>query len=391
MDARTVTFSDETVLQAKIMRSEENAEGEAAIVPRASVLAVDDSEMVIQLIRDLLEPNGYACDVAINANEAREKLEHGTYDLVLTDINMPPGDSGLELVQHVVKHYPETATIIITAIDNPETGNLALELGAYGYVIKPFNNTELLINVSNALIRRKLTIANRNYSARLKREVVDRTKELMTTIQRLERTDKQLRLSQRETIHRLAKAAEFRDNETAQHINRMSLYCDLLGRQLGLDDDRCELLLAASPMHDIGKIGTNDSILLKKGRHTEEEFEIMKQHAEIGYRILSGSESELLNMGAMIAWTHHEKYDGTGYPRGLTGEDIPLEGRITAVADVFDALTSKRVYKPAWSLEDAIELMSGQRGAHFDPELVDLFLESMPHVLVIKARFPDQD
>lgn len=360
-------------------------------VPKAAVLVVDDSEMVIQLLRDLLEPNGYACDVAMNANEARAKLARNTYDLVLTDVNMPPGDSGLELIRHVVKECQDTATIIITAIDSPETGNMALEIGAYGYVIKPFNNTELLINISNALIRRRLTIENRNHSAKLRREVVNRTKELMTTIQRLERADKQLRLSQAETIHRLAKAAEFRDNETAQHIKRMSHYCELLGRHLGLDDERCDLLLAASPMHDIGKIGTMDSILLKKGKHTKEEFEIMKQHAEIGYRILSGSESELLNLGAIIALTHHEKYDGSGYPRGLVGEDIPLEGRITAVADVFDALTSARVYKPAWSVEDATTMMRDQRGKHFDPEMVDVFLELMPHVLVIKDRFADSE
>ena len=371
------------------MRSDQNTPMEEVLVPKAVVLIVDNSNMVVQLIRDLLEPNGYVCEVAMNVNQARAKLEDTSYDLILTDVNMPPGDSGLELMRHVVKEFPETATIIITAIDNLETGNLALQLGAYGYVIKPFNNTELLINVANALIRRKLSIENRNHSAQLKREVVNRTRELMTTIHRLERTDKQLRLSQEETIHRLAKAAEFRDNETAQHIRRMSNYCELLGRLLGLDDERCELLLAASPMHDIGKIGTNDSILLKPGKHTEEEFEIMKQHTVMGYRILAGSKSELLNMGAIIALTHHEKYDGSGYPRGLAGDDIPLEGRITAVADVFDALTSKRVYKPAWSLEDSINVLREQRGKHFDPELADLFLEAMPHVLVIKERFAE--
>lgn len=373
------------------MRSAQNTLTEDVFVPKAVVLVVEDSEMVSQLICDLLQPKGFACDVAINAEEARARLASKAYDLILTDVNMPPGDSGLELIRHAAAEYPDTAAIIITAIDDPDTGNLALELGAYGFVIKPFNNTELVINISNALIRRRLAIENRNHSARLKQEVLERTKELMTTIQRMERSDKQLRLSQEETIDRLARAAEFRDNETAQHIKRMSRYCELLGRQLGLDDERCDLLLAASPMHDIGKIGTTDSILLKHGRHTAEEFEIMKQHAEIGYRILSGSESELLNMGAMIALTHHEKYDGSGYPRGLAGEDIPLEGRITAVGDVFDALTSKRVYKPAWDLGKAIDFMRGQRGLHFDPELVDLFLESMPHVLMIKERFADTD
>jgi putative two-component system response regulator len=366
-------------------------EPEKVNAAKATILVVDDTPMIVRLVRDLLEPQNYACEVAMNTQQARELLAEKEFDLILTDVNMPPGDSGLELVRDVVRDHPDTATIIVTAIDNPDTSTLALEMGAYGYVIKPFNNNELLINVTNALIRRKLTIENRNNQTKLEREVVGRTKELMKAIQQLESTQKHLRRSQEETIQRLAKAAEFRDNETAQHIRRMSNYCELLGQKLGLDDDRVELLRMASPMHDIGKIGTHDSILLKDGQHTEEEFEIMKQHAEIGFRILSGSDSELLNLGAIIAWTHHEKFDGTGYPRGLAGEDIPLEGRITAVSDVFDALTSKRVYKPAFTVEESIGLMKEQRGKHFDPDLLDLFLESMPHVLVIKERFADTD
>lgn len=373
------------------MRLQKDMKPEHVGAAKATILVVDDSPMIVRLVCDLLEPQKYACDAAMNVQEARTLLAEKAFDLILTDVNMPPGDSGLELVREVVHDYPDNATIIVSGIDNPDTGTLALEMGAYGYVIKPFNNNELLINVTNALIRRKLTIENRNHQTRLEREVVGRTRELMTTIQQLERTQKHLRRSQEETIYRLAKAAEFRDNETAQHIKRMSYYCELLGQKLGLDDDRVELLRLASPMHDIGKIGTHDSILLKDGKHTEEEFEIMKQHAEIGYRILSGSDSELLNMGAVIAWTHHEKYDGTGYPRGLVGEDIPLEGRITAISDVFDALTSKRVYKPAFAVEKSFRMMKEQRGRHFDPDLLDVFLESKPHVLMIKERYADAD
>ncbi len=358
--------------------------------PKVNVLIVDDSPMVVQLVSDVLEPHGYSCTKAYNSLEAQTRLQQQPFDLLLTDVNMPPGDSGLALMQHVVKYFPETATIIITAIDNAETGNLALKLGAYGYIIKPFDNNELLINVSNALIRRQLSLENQNYKAQLEKEVLGRTNELMTTIQRLERMDKQLRISQEETIHRLAKAAEFRDNETAQHIMRMSRYCELIAHALGLDDERCELIRTASPMHDIGKIGTHDRILLKPGKLSGDEFDIMKEHAEIGYRILSGSESELLSLGAIIARTHHEKYDGSGYPQGLAGEDIPLEGRITAVADVFDALTSKRVYKPAFEMTEAVNYLQQQKRQHFDPELVDVFLDSMPGVLKIRERFGEE-
>ncbi|MCZ6645312.1 MAG: response regulator [SAR324 cluster bacterium] len=358
--------------------------------PKESILIVDDAKVVVKLLTSILEPSGYACTMAYNASEAWSRMQERPYDLLLADVNMPPGETGLALLQRVRKVYPDTATIIITAIDSHETGNAALEMGAYGYMIKPFDKNELLINVANALIRRRLSQENRDHKAKLEQEVLGRTNELMISIQRLERMDRQLRLSQEETVYRLAKAGEFRDNETARHVQRMSRYCELIAQQLGLEEERCELIRTASPLHDIGKIGTHDRILLKPGKLTGEEFEIMKEHAEIGYQILTGSESDLLNMGATIAWTHHEKYDGAGYPRGITGEDIPLEGRLTAVADVFDALTSKRVYKPAFEMTDAVNFMHQQKGAHFDPELVDVFLDSMPDVLRIKEQYGDE-
>jgi putative two-component system response regulator len=219
--------------------------------------------------------------------------------------------------------------------------------------------------------------------------VLERTAALRHAIDSLERTEKELRLSREETIQRLAIAAEYRDGATAQHIQRMSQYCSLLARRYGLDSNRCELIRIASPMHDIGKIGTPDHILLKPGKFTPDEFKAIALHPEIGYRILSGSGAELLKLAATIAWTHHEKFDGSGYPRGLCGEVIPLEGRIAAIADTFDALTSKRVYKPAFPIDQAIDIMHKRRGKDFDPDLLDIFLNEMDEVLTIRNQYSD--
>jgi putative two-component system response regulator len=212
---------------------------------------------------------------------------------------------------------------------------------------------------------------------------------LREAIVNLERAERDIRLSREETIQRLALAAEFRDDETARHVQRMSHYCALLAGRYGLEPDHCELIRIASPMHDIGKIGTPDSILLKPGKFTPEEFQTITKHPEIGYRILAGSEADLLKLAAVIAWTHHEKFDGSGYPRGLVAEAIPLEGRIAAVADAFDALTSRRVYKPAYDVEQAIKIMRQGRGKHFDPSLLDTFLDAMEEVLRIKEQYAD--
>ena len=213
---------------------------------------------------------------------------------------------------------------------------------------------------------------------------------LQQALEWLERSEKELRLSREETIQRLAIAAEFRDSATAQHIQRMSHYCELLARKSGLSPDRCELIRTASPMHDIGKIGTPDHVLLKPGKFTQDEFNVISRHAEIGYRILSGSEAELLKVAAVIAYTHHERFDGRGYPRRLKGSAIPIEGRIAAIADAFDALTTRRVYKPAFDLSHAVDLMSKHRGEHFDPELLDVFLGSMDEIVAIYERYTDR-
>lgn len=206
---------------------------------------------------------------------------------------------------------------------------------------------------------------------------------------RLKRAELGVRASQEETILRLARAAEYRDEETGEHVKRMSRHCALLFQRLGHAPERVELIRLASILHDVGKIGIEDRILLKPGSLTPQEFDIMKQHVDIGHRILAGSDSELLQLAATIVWTHHEKYDGSGYPRGLAGDSIPLEGRVAAIADVFDALTSNRVYRPAFPLDKALNTMREGRAKHFDLQLLDLFLDPIDDVLAIKGQHVD--
>jgi putative two-component system response regulator len=353
-----------------------------------SILIVDDEEPIRRMLSRLLERHHYKCKVASDANEARRRLEGQDFALILCDVNMP-GESGLDLIRHVLREHPHTAAVMITGLDDPQLASIALEQGAYGYIIKPFESNEILINVSNALRRRRLEIENQVHREHLEQTVLERTAALREAISNLERAERDIRLSREETVQRLALAAEFRDDETARHVQRMSQYCALLARRYGLDEGHCELIRIASPMHDIGKIGTPDSILLKPGRFTPEEFQAISKHPEIGYRILSGSDADLLKLAAIIAWTHHEKYDGSGYPRKLIADAIPLEGRIAAVADAFDALTSRRVYKPAFPVDQAISIMRQGRGKHFDPSLLDTFLNSMDQVLVIKDQYAD--
>jgi putative two-component system response regulator len=263
---------------------------------------------------------------------------------------------------------------MVSGIDDPRTAAMATDFGAYGYIVKPFQRNEIVIAAANALQRRHLEIENRKYRQHLELLVAERTTDLTATVERLTQTERALRSSQEEAIRRLAQAAEFRDPMTGAHLNRMSRTCELLAERAGLSRPRVDLIRIASPMHDIGKIGVSDEILRKPGKLSEAEWIEMRRHPLIGNEILAGSDSELLQLGGLIALTHHERWDGSGYPSGLSREQIPLEGRIVALADVFDALTSERPYKPAFGIDHAVTLMSDERGHHFDPDLLDMFL-----------------
>ncbi|MFN2490489.1 MAG: HD domain-containing phosphohydrolase [Actinomycetota bacterium] len=354
----------------------------------ARLIIVDDEEPIRRMLARLLGRNGYICETAQDAEHARAAMDRQRFDLVLTDMDMP-GISGLDLIMQVSQDHPDTATVMVTGMDDTTLAHTALEMGAYGYIIKPFEPNGVLINVANAIRRRNLEVENRNHRVRLEHMVRDRTGELWNAIASLERVEQELRLSQEETIQRLSIAAEFRDNETARHIQRMSAYCGLMASLMGEDTESSEQIRVASQMHDVGKIGIPDNILLKPGPLTPEERTTMQTHCEIGYRILSGSKSELLMRAATIAYTHHERVDGTGYPRGLSEEQIPVEGRIAAITDVFDALTSNRVYKRAFALGKAIETMREGHGTQFDADILDLFLGSLDEVLAIKAKHED--
>ena len=352
------------------------------------ILVVEDEEPVSRLIGRILERGGFEFDVAASAAEAVARLERGNYALVLTDMNMP-GTSGLDLLGEIQRRWPTVGTVMVTGEDSADLADRAIRLGAYGYILKPFRHNEVIINAGNALRRRALEMENQAHRERLEEMVRTRSADLWQAVTSLEEADRELRSSYEETVRRLSLAAEFRDDETALHIQRMSRYTGLIAANAGLPAETVEKIRMASIMHDIGKIGIPDEILRKQGKFTPEERKVMQGHAEIGYSILSGTRSELLTCAATIALTHHERVDGTGYPRGLSDDEIPLEGRIAAIADVFDALTSARVYKDALSVPKAVAIMEEERNRHFDSKLLDVFLDHMNEALAIMTEAAD--
>ncbi len=340
----------------------------------ASLLVVDDEPLVGAILQRWLEMEGYRCDVALSGPQALSKLQASPYELVLSDIMMP-GMDGISLLARIRDGWPSTAVIMITGVDDRESARRALELGAYGYVIKPLERNEILINVYSALERRRLTLESLAYEEELERKVEERTREL--------------RKREEEIAFRLVAAAEYRDDETGAHVQRVGLFAEALAQALGWDHERTYLIRRAAPMHDIGKIGIPDHILRKPGPLTSEEFETIKQHTVIGKEILSGSDIPLLNLAAEVALHHHERWDGTGYPMGLKGEEIPISARLVAICDVFDALTNDRVYRLAMEEEKALEIMHQGNGSHFDPSLFQVFLAQLPRFRQIKTEHPD--
>ena len=340
------------------------------------ILVIGDDPQELHLLSRLLNEAGYRCSVASDALEARSMVAEEHFDLLIADVNLP-GESGLHVVKHVLAEDPRTAAVMATGTDNPALANTVLEIGAYGYLIKPFTPNAVLIGVKNALSRRRLELENSAQRDALEQIVRARTAAL-------ERSASRLKLSREETVRRLCRAVEYRDEETGGHTERMSAYSAMLAGKLGVD---VESIRIASPMHDVGKVALPDHILLRPGTLTPEERAEMEQHTVIGHRILAGSGSALLELGATIALTHHEKWDGTGYPRKLVGNEIPIEGQVAAVADVFEALTSDRPYRAAFPIEQAVEILRAERGKHFGPRLVDLFLENVDELAELRERY----
>ena len=340
------------------------------------VLIVDDEPYIRELLVRCLDNEGYRAQSASGAAEALDALgEQDDYALLVSDINMP-GMTGMELLATVRVRHPDVAVIMVTAVDDRKTAIQALKLGAFGYVIKPFDLNELAINVANALERRRLGLLSQAYQERLEEEVRKRTG--------------QIRMREEEIALRLVAAAEFRDTDTGAHIRRIGLYSAVLGEALGWSAAMVDDLRVAAMMHDIGKIGVPDSILLKPAALTPEEFEIIKQHTVIGSRILQDSHVPLLEMAREIALCHHERFDGTGYPRGMAGLDIPEAARIVAVVDVYDALVHSRVYRPAVPEDEVLSMLREDRGRHFDPHVLDAFLSSVDAMREIRERVQAQ-
>lgn len=352
------------------------------MLKHAKILAVDDEPHNILLLKRHLKLMGHEVVGAENAIVALAKLDR-TYDLVLSDVMMPEMN-GFEFVKTIRNslEVQEIPVIMVTTLAEKDDRLRAVEVGANDFITKPVDPLELQVRVNSMLKQKAQRDEIVHYEQELNELVEERTLGLHRALKEVEK-------SHQDTIVHLAAAAEYKDEQTGAHILRMSNYSGVIAEALGLDRDEVNLIRKSSPMHDLGKIGIPDHVLLKPGKLTPDEWEVMKTHAEIGAEILGAGASDYVNMGSIIALSHHEKWDGSGYPSGLSGEDIPLAGRICAVADVFDALTSKRPYKEAFSVEKSLEIMKQGRGTHFDPMMLDAFLDNMDTVLAIKAKYAD--
>lgn len=365
----------------------------------AKIMIVDDEPINIKVVQKYLQGHGYTnFRTTSDSTSAVGMVGSERPDIILLDIMMPEV-SGIEILQQVretpeLQHIP---VVILTAVGDARIKQKALELGATDFLTKPVDPSELVLRVGNALVVKAHYDHLEDYSVQLERQVRARTAELMA--------------SRRGLVQTLARAAEYRDNETAHHIMRVGRYVGIIARELDIPDEIAELLEEASLLHDVGKFGIPDAILLKPAKLTDDEYETMRQHCAFGRRIIQqspdsaweryGTRSQLdliepgnatawlIPVAATIAQTHHEHWDGGGYPLGLTGEEIPIEGRITAVADVFDALSSKRPYKAPYSREKCIEILQRGRGTHFDPSVLDAFLRRSNDVMQVQVDLAD--
>ncbi len=371
--------------------------GTKCVVPDAKIVVVDDEPLNIKVVSRLLRIEGYNHFVSTSdAREAMKLICSEAPDIVLLDLMMPHL-SGLEILSSIrndeaIAHIP---VVILTASTDDQTRVEALRRGANDFLNKPIDHNELAPRVGNLLALKRHQDQLREYSKELEFAVRKRTAELEA--------------SRRELLHCLARASEYRDDDTGHHVLRVGKYARLIAEGLGLDDGYVELIEQAAQLHDVGKIGIADAILKKPGKLTEDEFELMqshaalgkrvlqpispaeeqalRQHTDIGAKVLSVAHSPVLDMACRIALTHHEWWDGTGYPLGLQGEDIPLEGRITAVADVFDALSTKRCYKAAFPIEKCFGILTEEAGSHFDPRVVEAFFSRRAEIVEVQLRY----
>jgi putative two-component system response regulator len=329
----------------------------------ANILIVDDEPHICELLKRWLTADGHVCVTAQDGETALKVLNTEKFDLLISDIMMPRM-SGMDLLMVMKPLFPDIAVIMVTAVDDRKTAIMALELGAYGYVTKPFERNEIIISIVNGLERRRLTQLSRNYERELEAKVLQRTLEV--------------REREEEIIFRLLSATGCRDDETGAHVRRIGLYSAEMARALGWSREDVEQIRLAAPMHDVGKIGIPDAILRKPGKLTPDEFEIMKGHAEIGAGILNGSQVPLIRMAHEIALLHHERWDGSGYPRGLVEAEIPLSAAIVAVVDVYDAMVHDRVYRRAFPEDQALSIMESAGEGYFGSRVFECFMDLVP-------------
>lgn len=349
----------------------------------SNILVVDDEPINLELVSAVFADNpNIIILTAEDGLQAVNLLKDNLPDLMVLDIRMPRM-TGIEVIEYM-KSDPATSNIPIIVLSGDEhERKKALSLGASDFISKPFDAEELKLRIINNLKIKKYNDIIKDINEVLQKEVMRKTKELREALQLAKEAEYEM-------VLKFGMISEFRDEETGAHIRRISFYARLFAQLLDLSEEEQNLLLYASPLHDVGKIGIPDNILKKPGPLTPEEFEVIKLHTTIGARILSSDPRFItLAAGKVIAEQHHEKWDGSGYPRGLKGEDIHLYARIIAICDVFDAMTSDRVYRPAFTVDQTIDIMKKGRGNHFDPNLFDIFINNLSQFLDIREKFKD--
>ncbi len=346
-------------------------------VKAASILIIDDEPFNVEILLDLLELEGFTHVTGTSKPvEGIQLYKERDFDLILLDINMPvmDGFQVMSAFSNIIKtiHPP---ILILTALKDREVRIKALNSSARDFLEKPFDSDEAVCRISNLLEMHLTQKIFEKYSITLEKSVQERTRKIEKT--------------QAEILDCLAYAAEYRDMDTANHTIRVGWYSRIIAEKYGFRANELDLIQQAAPMHDIGKIGVSDTILLKPGKLDADEFKKMQLHPEIGAEILSKSNARVMKIARIIALSHHEKWNGKGYPKGLKGLKIPIQGRIVAIADVFDALSMERPYKKAWPLDKTLNLFAEESGEHFDPQLVKLFMDSLPDILIIQEKYKD--
>ena len=362
-------------------------------IKTGKIIIIDDEPKSVEVIERILLMDGYTNIIATSDPEKGMQIcIDDEQDLLILDLNMPH-TSGFDILARF-KNTTNIVTPFILVLSGLSTINFkrqALDSGARDFIAKPYDVTEFLVRIRNLLETKLLHNYMRNQNLILEELVHKRTEDLLAQTADMIKIHNNLQKTRLQVVQRLGRAAEYRDNETGFHIIRVSYIARILASKTNMSKDEIELILNATPMHDIGKIGIPDNVLLKHGKLSESEWKIMQTHTTIGADILSGDDTDLMQMASKIALSHHEKWDGSGYPHGLNKKQIPLPARICAIADVFDALTSNRPYKKAWNTQDALDLINQESGKHFDPNLVTLFNNNFEEINAIKKQYVEPD